>query len=168
MELESLRAVFSALLKSEARFLVAGGLAVIAHGYVRATEDLDLILDLSSPNAERALAALQTLGYSPLNPVAIESFANPEKRLEWITTKNAKVFQLYSDVHPSVRIDLFLDEPLDFEQALQRASWQKISEGNSVPFVALRDLLELKRKAGRPKDLIDLDRLGRIHRPPDR
>ena len=45
----------------EVRYLVAGGLAVNVHGYLRFTKDVDLVVQLESDNIRRALAALGTL-----------------------------------------------------------------------------------------------------------
>ena len=57
VKLKSLEDIFRALQEAEARYLVVGGLAVIAHGYVRLTKDIDLVLDLSSEALPRALNA---------------------------------------------------------------------------------------------------------------
>ena len=43
MEKRSVEAIIRALNAASARYLVAGGLAVVAHGYVRFTADVDLI-----------------------------------------------------------------------------------------------------------------------------
>lgn len=42
------------------RYLVAGGVAVVLHGYLRTTADLDLIVQLEPDNTLRALNALET------------------------------------------------------------------------------------------------------------
>jgi len=42
----SVEAIVDALNAAGVRYLIAGGLAVVAHGYVRFTADVDLILDL--------------------------------------------------------------------------------------------------------------------------
>ena len=51
--------------RADVRYLVAGGLAVVAHGYPRLTVDLDLVLALDPANTKRAFDALQSLGYYP-------------------------------------------------------------------------------------------------------
>ena len=66
MKVASLEAIFRALQEAEARYLVVGGLAVVAHGYIRMTKDLDLLLDLSSESLKRSLTVLQGLGYRPI------------------------------------------------------------------------------------------------------
>jgi hypothetical protein len=57
-----LRALLEQLHKRDVRFVVIGGVAVAAHGYVRSTEDLDLVPDPDPANLERLTAALDDLG----------------------------------------------------------------------------------------------------------
>jgi hypothetical protein len=47
MKKRSLERVLDALNRHEVRYLIAGGLAVVAHGYPRFTSDVDLILDMT-------------------------------------------------------------------------------------------------------------------------
>jgi hypothetical protein len=47
------------------RFVVVGGLAVILHGHLRATRDLDLVIDLEPSNCSRGLDALRGIGLRP-------------------------------------------------------------------------------------------------------
>jgi hypothetical protein len=56
-----LRALLGALSAHEVRFVVIGGVAVGAHGYVRATEDLDLVPDPDPANLRRLAEALDAL-----------------------------------------------------------------------------------------------------------
>ena len=46
MKLDTIEALFKALNEGNIRYLVAGGLAVVAHGCLRLTADIDLILDM--------------------------------------------------------------------------------------------------------------------------
>ncbi len=159
MNAGSLEQIFRAL--AGVRYLVAGGLAVVAHGFVRFTNDVDLVLDLEEENCRRALEALGGLGYRPLVPVALEEFARAERRAAWAREKGAKVFQLLSDEHPRNRIDLFLEAPFDFDAAYAGATWQELG-GIRIPFVGLDELLEMKRRAGRRQDLLDVEELERL------
>jgi hypothetical protein len=63
MKLKSIETIFKTLNKNEVRYLVAGGLAVVAHGYVRFTADIDLILDMTVKNLKRAVKVFNTIGY---------------------------------------------------------------------------------------------------------
>ena len=65
MEKHSVEAIVGALNAANVRYLVAGGLAVVAHGFVRFTADIDLIVDLEPANVTRAIAALDGLDYRP-------------------------------------------------------------------------------------------------------
>lgn len=156
MTSDSLTAALRALQRSTAPYLVVGGVAVVAHGFVRLTEDLDVVLRLEdSDSVRRALKELAALGYQPLVPVPIESFADPLQRASWIESKHAKVFQLYSDRFPDLRIDLFLTPPFDFDRAFSDATPVSLAE---VEFhvASIDDLIAMKRAAGRPKDLDDI------------
>lgn len=53
-----------------ARYLVIGGMAIIQAGFVRATEDIDLLVDTSSENMERVKAALMKLPDGAVRDVA--------------------------------------------------------------------------------------------------
>jgi len=44
---------------------VVGGVAVVLHGSLRTTADLDLVVRIERANAERAIGALESLGYRP-------------------------------------------------------------------------------------------------------
>lgn len=56
-----LRALLAALREREVRFVVIGGVAVGAHGYLRATEDLDLVPDPDPANLKLLSSALEEL-----------------------------------------------------------------------------------------------------------
>lgn len=162
MERKSVETVFHALNEFEVRYLVVGGLAVLAHGAARLTQDIDLVVALEPENATRALRALAQLGYQPLVPVPLEDFARPEHRQTWIEEKGAEVFQLVSEEHKTARVDVFLEEPFDFDAGWGRAYWAEVADGLRVPFVGLEDLILMKETAGRPQDLLDVENLRRL------
>ena len=62
--------IFDALDQANCRYVVVGGLAVILHGHLRATHDLDLVIDLEQQNCERSMHALQAgndTGHPPVH-----------------------------------------------------------------------------------------------------
>jgi len=142
--------------------LIAGGLAVVAHGYLRFTADMDLILDLEEGNVRRALAALAGLGYRPRPPVPMERFADPTARDEWYQKKGLTAFSLHSPAHAATEVDLFVECPLDFERAYTTALRLDIAPDVPATFVGYDDLVTLKRQAHRPQDLLDLEQLRLI------
>lgn len=54
--------VFETLNRHGVDYLVIGGFAVIAHGHVRATKDVDLVASEQRDNLERLATALRELG----------------------------------------------------------------------------------------------------------
>lgn len=159
MEQRSVEAVIGGLNAAGVRYLVAGGLAVAAYGYVRLTADVDLVLDLEESNVRKALDVLAELGYRPRAPVEMAAFADPAARAAWIRHKGMTVFSLHSPEHPVTEIDLFAEAPLDFERAYASAVRMDLAPGISATFVSLEDLIAMKRRAGRPQDMQDIERL---------
>jgi hypothetical protein len=112
MKLATLEAIVGALNDENVRYLIVGGLAVAAHGYGRVTFDVDLVVQLQPENVNRAVDALETLGYRPLVPVSTRDFADGAIRHTWVQDKGMVVFQLHSEQHRDTRIDLFVIETL--------------------------------------------------------
>jgi hypothetical protein len=159
VEKNSVEAIVRALNEAGVRYLIVGGMAVVAHGYLRFTADLDLILDLREDNLRRAVAALASQGYRPRAPVPLEDFTDAQKRAQWVTEKRLTVFSLDSPSHPRTEVDLFVEAPLDFDQAYAEAVPMELASGLSATFVSYDGLLHLKNRAGRPQDLEDVARL---------
>ena len=162
MQKDSVVEVVRALNDSRVRYLIAGGLAVVAHGYLRLTADVDIILDLEDKRLEGCLMALAGLGYRPRAPVPLNEFSDAAKRSQWILEKGLKVFSLFSARHPATEIDLFVEAPLDFEPAYGRAARQEVASGVEAVFLGIDDLIALKRSAGRSKDLDDISKLEKL------
>jgi predicted nucleotidyltransferase len=158
--------VLKALNDAGVRYLVVGGVAVVLHGYLRTTGDLDLVVELSPKNLGRALDALEDSGFQPRPPVPLRAFANPETRRSWLDTKNLKVFSLWHRDLPGFEVDLFVEEPFDFDDVWGRMVEVEL-EGTTAPIIALRDLVELKKRAGRGRDLDDVAVLEDIARSVD-
>jgi len=162
VEKHSVDAIVGALNAANVRYLVAGGLAVVAHGYVRFTADVDLIVDLEPANVTRAIAALEGLGYRPRAPVAFAEFADPQKRAEWVRDKHLTVFSVHSPRHAMTEIDIFVEPPLDFDAAYRSAVRKDVAPGVAATFVGIEELRRLKQQAGRPQDLLDLEKLASL------
>ncbi len=161
---DALTEIFQALDVASIRYLVVGGVAVVIHGHPRFTADLDLVLDLAPSNALAAIEALEALGYRPRAPVPARDFADEQTRESWRRDKGLMVFSLWSPSHPGTEVDLFVEEPFDFDAAWTRRLDAILADGTTVRVAGLDDLRHLKRNAGRPKDLDDLDKLDEIAR----
>jgi len=159
MKLASIEAIVRALNDAQVRYLIGGGLAVNAHGYLRFTKDADLAIDLVPDNVLRAVDALEALGYRPALPVDAHDFADPDTRRFWIDEKNMQVFQLWSDHHPETPIDIFAELPFPFDDEYRRALHKPLYGTLDVPFVSLDTLIRMKEAAGRQQNRIDLEHL---------
>lgn len=165
MTQRGVEAIVRALNEAGARYLIAGGLAVIAHGHLRYTADVDVMLDLSDEdNSRRAMQALEELGYRPRLPVPAAGFSDRETRERWIREKGMMVFSMTRADPRETGIDLFVDPPLDFREAMGRAARFEVAPGVVATFIGLEDLLRLKRTAGRPIDLDDVARLEALQK----
>ena len=165
MTVQSVEAVVRALAEAKVRYLIVGGLAVVAHGFVRFTGDIDLVLDPEVDVLRRAVAALAGLGYRPRAPVGIEEFIDPEKRRQWVRDKGIVVFSLASSQHVATEVDLFVEPPFDFETTYARAAILDLSPGVSAYFVSRDDLIAMKRAAGRAQDALDIEGLESLKGP---
>ncbi len=159
----SVETIVEALERAGVRYLIVGGLAVVAHGHVRFTADVDLVLAAEPENLRSAIDVLRSLGYGPRAPVPIEAFLDAAERARWRTEKGMVVFAMSSPQHPATEVDLFLEPPFEFETAWSKSVRMDLAAGVPARFVALADLLAMKRAAGRPVDHLDVDALARLH-----
>jgi hypothetical protein len=155
--------VFRALNKARVDYVVAGGVAVVLHGYVRFTADLDLIIRLESENIDRFFDVLAALGYRIRLPVTREQFKVKKNREDWIKKKGKRVFSFYHAKSPLKMIDIFVREPMSFRKIIGRVKRIKVKDID-IPVLCLDDLIRLKNAAGRPQDLIDVMNLKGIHK----
>jgi len=162
MEVRSIETVVKALNDARVKYLIVGGVAVVAHGYERFTRDLDLVIGLEPENIMRGLRTLMKAGYAMRIPVTPEQFADPKQREEWRREKNMIVLQLWSDEHKRTPIDVFVYEPFDFEKELARAEWQPVFGKIAAPILCREALIRLKKTAGRTQDLADIEKLAKI------
>ncbi len=167
MEVRSLEAIFRALNTARVEYLVVGGLAVVAHGYVRTTDDVDLAIGLQPENIIRALRALIDIGFVMAIPVRPEDFADASLRETWRREKGMLVLKMLSDRHPSTPVDIFVYEPFDVSAEFAKARMESLSDDLQVPVASLDCLLAMKRDAARPQDLADIDNLERVRQLTD-
>ena len=156
-------AIVETLNRADVAFIVVGGIAVIEHGYGRNTYDVDLVIRLVPDSILRAFDALTTIGYTPRVPITAEEFAQPEQRRQLIEEKRMKVLNFWSDARRETPLDVFVAEPFDFAEEYLKAATRELSSGLSVRIVSLPTLFEMKKAAGRPQDLADIDELSLLH-----
>lgn len=152
--------VFEALNATGVHYVVVGGLAVNLHGYQRFTQDIDLVVDLEPSQTVRALEALAALGYRPQLPVGLSDFADAAIRERWIRERQMIVFQMY-DAQRRVTVDVFARYPLPFDELWRDATEVALTRAR-IRIASIAHLIRMKRDAGRPQDLLDIDALETI------
>jgi predicted nucleotidyltransferase len=139
---EDYRDMLHALSDEKVRFLLVGAYALAAHGYPRATMDIDIWVMPSPRNADAVLKALCRFG-APLLNVTKEDLQ-----------EEGTVFQI--GVAPR-RIDIITAASgLQFDEAYARSLSVTI-EGIEVRILSIDDIIRNKRASGRTKDLADAD-----------
>ena len=153
--------VFRKLSDREVKYAVAGGVALVLHGVVRLTADLDLIVELSTENLRRFITAMNELGYKPKPPVDAEDFIDPLNRETWKEEKGMEVFSFYHPKMPMNLIVVFVNEPIGFNEIESEIVIFKAKD-IEIPVISKKHLKSLKRKANRPQDIADIEALEEI------
>jgi hypothetical protein len=125
------------------------------------TADVDLIVDLEAKAATALVNALVSIGFRPRAPVPASLFADADARADWVKTKGMRVFSLWDPKNPMREVDLFIEHPMPFEELWARSVEVKL-DTFSVRIASLEDLIALKRLAGRPEDIQDIEALEKI------
>jgi predicted nucleotidyltransferase len=115
------------------------------YGYSRATMDIDIFIEPTLDNAQNTLAALAKFGYD------MSELAPDELLKKKILIRQ---YELETDIHPFVT-------GVTFEDVWKNKKQGQI-EGIPVNFPSLDDLIKMKKAAGRPKDIQDLEILRQL------
>ncbi len=153
--------VIRVLNDANVKYLIVGGVAVVLHGHLRTTADLDLVIGLEEENAAAAMRALGSLGYQPRAPVPIQAFADSEQRRSWVEDKGLTVFSLWSNQIPTLEVDVFVESPFEFEEALKRSQEVELDTLHAR-VVGVDDLIDMKRAVGRAVDDSDVAALEAV------
>jgi len=144
---EDYKEMLRVLSEEGTKFLLIGAYAMAAHGYVRATMDMDIWVERSRENSEAIMRALQRFGAS----------------LEGLTSENLieekNVFRIGV---PPRSIDILTSlTHQEFEKAYEKAISVDL-EGVSVKVISLPDLIRSKRTTGRKIDAADVEALEEL------
>ena len=141
---EDYKEMLQGLSDEKVEFLLVGAYALAAHGYPRATIDLDLWIKRSTENAAAVMRALVRFG-APLHNLSQQDLQEA-----------GTVFQI--GVAPR-RIDIITRASgLQFQDAFKHAIIVDI-EGIQMHVLSIDDLIRNKRAAARTKDLADVEAL---------
>jgi predicted nucleotidyltransferase len=147
-----LRELLERLVEAEVSFVLVGGLAVNAWGYLRGTRDVDLVPDPSAENLSRLDQLLRELdgkvdvGGQLLEGGAISTFLRTGDRTLVLTELG--------------QVDVLQGLPQVPSFATLNAAATEVDLGGlSVRVCSLDHLLEMKRASERPRDRDDLEAL---------
>lgn len=137
------------LLDREVDFLVIGGVACALNGFVRATEDVDILVDTAEANLDRLLEALASWGEGYARELDAEDFGL---------------------VPGAVR--LVEDFPLDIFTVVSGRTFadyapQARRSAGGIRYLAPSDLIRTKQGTHREKDQIDILALQRLVGAPE-
>jgi len=137
---EDYKEMLQILLEEKVKFIVVGAYALSAHGYPRATGDIDIWIEPTSDNSKKLMRSLTRFG-APLLDVSEEDF-----------TKEGIIFQI--GVAPR-RIDILTAiDGVEFHSA-HAHKLEILLDEMSIPVLSLEDLIKNKQSTGREKDALD-------------
>ena len=149
-------AILRALADKQVEFVVVGGVAVQAHGYLRATADLDIVPRPTLLNLSRLGEALGDLEAEPWRARVGVPVTDPHllkaMPLVPLTTRFGRL-DLLNIAHTA-------GAPASFDALNERALVVEL-DGLQIAIAGLDDLIRMKRAAGRPHDLTDIASLTR-------
>jgi hypothetical protein len=149
--------------KRRVKYVLAGGVAFNLLGGYRNTMDLDVLVLLTDANLRKVVDVLGKAGYKVKQPVDPMKLADEKTRDEWIKKKHMKAFNFYKNERSYEEVDIIIDSPVDFDEAIKRA--KKIKIGSlTLPVISAEDLIKMKKAAGREKDLLDIKELKMLMR----
>jgi predicted nucleotidyltransferase len=149
-------AILETLSEFGVEFVVIGGVAVQAHGYLRGTGDLDIVPKPTLLNLSRLGEALSDLDALPWRATLPVDVTDPQllKRMSLVplVTRYGRLDLL--------NIEQLSGAPGSFDELLERALVVDL-DSTEVAIAGVDDLVRMKRAAGRPQDLIDIGALTR-------
>src|SRR3989338_422570 len=155
------QSAFKELSKRKIKYLIVGGMAVILHGYDRRTGDLDLMVAMDEPNLQNLIEAIRSLGWKPRIPVKLEDFVRSDLRESWMKEKGMKVFSVFNPKKNAETMDILIESGVNFEKAYDRRERMTVY-GIPIHVAAIEDVIQLKKAAGRQRDLEDIRALKQI------
>ena len=131
-------------------YAIVGGYALAFHQIVRATVDVDLVLKLDLETFEKAEKSLKSIGLQSRIPVTAKDII--QFRKEYIENRNLIAWSFVDFKNPMRQVDILIT------MTLSSLKVEKISvAGFKIPVVSLTDLMKMKKKSGRPQDLLDVE-----------
>ncbi len=138
--------VLAALSRAEVRYLVVGGVACALNGFVRATEDVDILVDGDAGNLRLMLEVLAEFGEGHARELRVQDFGDEEGSVRLVEDFPIDIFtrmggMRYADMLP----------------------YRALAAGATpIPYVDAEGLILLKSDSPRQQDRIDVEALRRL------
>jgi predicted nucleotidyltransferase len=133
------------------RYVLIGGIALIRHGVVRATRDIDAVFDSDPANVDRIRSLVDQWGATRPDGSPIPEGGIAGDRTIHLSTPQGEL-EFLSEVAAG----------LTFSDLLRRSEARRV-DGVEAPICSLADLVAMKRSVGRERDLVDLADLESAH-----
>jgi hypothetical protein len=136
-------------------YAIVGGFAVALHGAPRGTIDIDFIIRFEEAcfvGVERALRSIGMESRLPVTGREVFQF-----RKEYIEKRNLIAWSFYNPRNPIEIIDIIITENLADCAVIEK----KVAHSR-VKVLSKKDLIKMKKKGGRPQDLVDVEVLERL------
>lgn len=139
--------------KHSVRLLMVGGGAVNFHGYQRHSADIDFWIETTDDNFDKLLLVFNEMGYD-LHEFPIE-----------VKEQRQNISIKFSPADIDLELITKFDVNKSFEDAYSDSNEVRINGLSVLKYnvLSLEDLITSKVKSGRPKDLLDIMELKRIH-----
>ena len=142
------------LARAGIRFVVVGGIAVTLQGYVRLTEDIDLLVDSDAGNVSRLLEVLGTYGEGFAKELGLEDFTEEEGAIRIVEETE------------QCQIDIFtVMSGLRYSDVISSAD-RHLVNGLSFSYASKATLIAWKERSVREKDQLDAMALRKLTHDP--
>ncbi len=142
---QDLVALARELNRLQAKYIVIGGLAINRLGFVRATYDIDLLLDTSKANQDAVKKALEILPDQAVKELADDDLS------QWLVVR----------VNDEITVDLMTEAcGVSYQEAQSGIEWETLQDV-TIPFAG-KSLMRQLKQGPRHKDKIDLNFLDSL------
>lgn len=150
----SFEKLLALLAEAKVEFIVVGGIAVSIQGYVRFTEDVDILIEDSVENKERLLDGLANYGEGFARELTVDDFTDEEGAIRIIEAAEQCQIDIFTRMNSRKYEDVAIDADA-FSVA-----------GHPIKVASKASLIGWKSKSTREKDRIDAKALSRLQNDP--
>jgi len=143
------------LAEAGVEFVVVGGVAVTLHGYVRLTDDVDILIESSPTNIQRFLDSLANYGEGFARELSSEDFTDEEGAIRIVEETELSQVDVFTRMSGLRYLDLKMD-----------ASILSL-HGHEIAYASKSALIRLKSNSVREKDQFDVAALRQLEIDPE-